>query len=149
MAIYLQVRAGPLGLLLDALRIHEVLALDQPLRPDQPFAEWRGQVLPVVRLARHLELAEGTGAQAVVYAPVGDGPPVMLLLDEVARLRPLDAGQWQALPRVPSRTAQLFDAVCRDEQAQCELFRLRSDLSAQQLGAPVTAGSQTPEPQGH
>ncbi len=98
MAIYLQVRAGPVGLLLDALRVHEVITLPDDFRADQAFADWRGRVLHVVRLAGQLQLPPGEPAQGVVYSPSEGDEPVMLCLDEVARLRNLEGADWNALP---------------------------------------------------
>ncbi len=137
MAIYLQVRVGSVGILLDALRVHEVLIWGETQRSDAAFAQWREQVLPAVRLARHLELPDGAGVEqhAVVYSPGAGSAPIMLLVDEVARLRQLDPGQWRPMPRVPARTARLFDAVWWDEAAASQVFRLRSELEPVLLGA--------------
>lgn len=137
MAIYLQVRVGSVGLLLDALRVHEVLIWEDTEHTEPAYAQWREQVLPVVRLARHLELAStgGNEQHAVVYSPGKDCPPVMLLVDEVARLRQLGPSHWQPMPRVPARTAQLFDAVWWDEVASGQVYRLRCELEPLLLGA--------------
>lgn len=134
MAIYLQVRAGALGILLDALRVHEVVLLGEGLREDQAFAEWRDQVLHVVRLASHLQLPGGGGQQAVVYSPGEGQSPVMLHVDEVERLRHLEPGHFKGMPRVPARTALLFDAVYSDQASSRELFRLRDRLEPALLG---------------
>lgn len=137
MAIYLQVRAGPVGLLLDALRVHEVVLLPERFRDDQAFAEWRSQVLHVVRLAQHLQLPAGQSEQAVIYSPREGDAPVMLLVDEVARLRTLEAAAWGPLPPgVPERTRTLFDGLHLDAGTQQPLYRLRSDVMATLLGVP-------------
>lgn len=147
MAIYLQVRAGSLGILLDALRVHEVVFIGESVRADQAYAEWRGQVLPVVWLARHLQLPEGACEQAVVYSPDDGLPPLMLHVDEVARLRTLEPGQWSALPRVPSRTAEMFDAVYWDEDSREQFYRLRRRLEPALLGhAPDSQDLSAPAP---
>ncbi len=144
MAIYLQVRAGPLGILLDALRVHEVV-VPEGLREDQVFAPWRDQVLRVVRLARHLELPGAQGQHAVVYSPSEGATPAMLMVDEVVRLRQLEASHWQPMPTVPVRTAALFDAVFLDDAVGLQLFRLRSELAPELLGVVEEALS-APEP---
>lgn len=134
MAMYLQVRAGPLGILLDALRVHEVVLLGQPLREDQAFAQWRDQVLCVVRLADHLQLHGSEGHQAVIYSPGQGLEPAMLIVDEVLRLRHLEPGHWSTMPTVPARTAALFDAVFWDESNSQQVFRLRSEVPPALLG---------------
>ncbi|MFD0668611.1 hypothetical protein ACT80S_12905 [Ramlibacter sp. MAHUQ-53] len=137
MAVYLQVRAGPVGLLLDALRVHEVVTLPEDFRDDQAFAEWRRRVLHVVRLAGHLQLAPGQARHGVVYAPREGDEPVMLCVDEVNRLRPLEDGAWHPLPpSVPAQTAALFDAVHVDTAQHQQLYRLKSDVMAALLGVP-------------
>ncbi len=140
MAIYLQVRAGPVGLLLDALRVHEVITLPDDFRADQAFADWRGRVLHVVRLAGQLQLPPGEPAQGVVYSPSEGDEPVMLCLDEVARLRNLEGADWNALPpSVPAQTVALFDAVFVDSTQHAQLYRLRSDVMGALLGVPQDA----------
>ena len=134
MAIYLQVRAGPLSILLDALRVHEVVLLGQSLREDQAFAQWRDQVLCVVRLAQHLQLSGSQGHQAVIYSPGQGLPPAMLIVDEVLRLRHMEPSHWSAMPTVPARTSALFDAVFWDESSSQQVFRLRSEVAPALLG---------------
>lgn len=144
MAIYLQVRAGPVGLLLDALRVHEVVTLPDEFRADQVFAEWRGRVLHVVRLAGQLQLGEGSDAHGVVYSPREGDEPVMLCVDEVSRLRDLVDSAWSPLPpSVPAQTVALFDAVFVDPTQDRQLYRLRSDVMATLLGVPEEAAGAT------
>lgn len=135
MAIFLQVRASSLHLMLDALHVHEVLGLDTLAEAARQHVQWRNDVLAAVDVARLLEVPRSQPGMGVVYSP-DDGPvPVMLLVDEVLGLRNLQDQDWNELPRVPLHTAQFFDKVWIEPDAQRQSLRLRHPIDIGRFGA--------------
>ena len=130
MAIYLQLRVGPVHLLLDALKVHEVMGLDTLTRGAQGHVHWRDDVLHYLDLGPFLQIEVEPASMAVVYSPADDAPPLMLGATEVLGLRTLQAGDWSAMPRLPAASAVFFDAVWLEPAHQRQSFRLRHPLAA-------------------
>lgn len=128
MAIYLQLRVGPVHLLLDALKVHEVMALESLTRGAQDHVHWRDDVLHFLDLGPFLQVPAEPASMVVVYSPAEDGPPLVLGVSEVLGLRTLQAGDWRAMPRLPAASAAFFDAVWLEAQHQRQSFRLRYPL---------------------
>lgn len=128
----LQVRAGPVHLMLDASAVHEVLTQEARLAQDgveRLHVQWRGGVLPVVALAEFLGFGRTASTVGVVYSPAPEAAPVMLAADEVVGLFETQAQGWRRLPPVPEPTAGLFDAVYIDPADPARLaYRLRTDI---------------------
>ena len=124
MAIYLQVRAGPVQILLDALAVHEVLALDKRHSGAGAHCEWRDTVLQNLNLAEFLGFSAPEPAMGVVFGSTSEAVPVMLQISEVVCLRNLTASDWLALPPVPAATRDYFDAVYLDTAADAQVYRL-------------------------
>ncbi len=145
MAIYLQVRAGQIHLLLDALSVHEILGLDALAEGGGSHCEWRSEVLQSLNLGEFLGSPSESPGMGVVYTPQPDVPgarPMMLKVDEVLRLRELRAGDWSALPRLPEQTLVFFDAIHVDATAGQQIYRLRNRL-APALFAALPAADET------
>jgi len=140
LAVYLQVCAGPLYLMLSAEGVHEVTTLDQLGQSERGFVEWRHTVLPLVRLSSFFELApsyqgvperqEGgaESAPVVVYSPADEAQPLAFELDSVIWLKDLPAQSWLALPAVPARTAYFFDAIMSFPGSEHQAYRLKRPL---------------------
>jgi chemotaxis signal transduction protein len=128
MAIYLQVRAASIHLMLDALHVHEVLNSDTVLSGASDHAQWRDDVISTVDLAKLFGLSGGNIAMGVVYTTGNESRPVMLLIDEVLGLKDLQAAQWSRLPRIPSGSALFFNSVWLEGDTQRQSFRLRHPL---------------------
>jgi hypothetical protein len=128
----LQVRAGPVHLMLDASAVHEVLTQDARLAQDgveRLHVQWRGGVLPVVVLAEFLGFGRTVATVDVVYSPAPDAAPIILAADEVVGLFETQAQAWRRLPPVPEPAAGLFDAVYIDPADPTRLaYRLRTDI---------------------
>lgn len=137
-SLYLQLRAGPVFLMLDASGVHEIVTQDVRRSHDgvdRLHAQWRGSVLPVVVLSSFLGFGESESRVGVVYAPSPDSAPLMLAADEVIGLQQAATHGWRPLPTVPEATADLFDAVYLDPAQPARLaFRLRDDLDAAAFG---------------
>jgi chemotaxis signal transduction protein len=130
MAIFLQVRASGLHLMLDALHVHEVLGQEPAGEGSRTHVQWRNDVLAAIDVARLLGVEPGQPGMGVVYSP-DEGPlPVMLLVDEVLGLKNLQAQDWNELPRIPTHSAQLFDKVWLEPEVQRQSLRLRHPLAA-------------------
>jgi chemotaxis signal transduction protein len=128
MAIYLQVRAGPVQLLLDALAVHEVLSLEKTASGAGAHCEWRDQVLAGLNLAEFLGFSSPAPGMGVVFGSTEAELPVMLQVDEVVRLRNLSPTDWHPLPHVPVATRAYFDAVFLDSDGQTQIYRLIKGL---------------------
>jgi hypothetical protein len=128
----LQVRAGPIHLMLDASAVHEVLTQEARLAQDgveRLHLQWRGGVLPVVALAEFLGFGQTVATLGIVYSPAPDAAPLVLAADEVVGLFATEASAWRRLPPVPEPTAGLFDAVYVDPADPARLsYRLRTDI---------------------
>jgi chemotaxis signal transduction protein len=131
MAIYLQIRAGGVHLLLDALKVHEVMGLDTVQPAAQGHVQWRDDVLHYVDLAAFLRRPADAPSMAVVYSPDDEALPLMLAVDEVLGLRDLAATDFRALPRIPADSAAFFDAVWLEPAQERQSFRLRHPIAAQ------------------
>lgn len=135
--LYLQLRAGPIHLMVDASAVHEVVTQDPQQGADRIHVQWRGAVLAVVPLARFLGFGHAPSAAGIVYAPDADAVPVMLAIDEVVGLQQAMTNAWRRLPPVPEATARLFDAVYLDPHHPGRLaYRLRQDLDPNSFGLP-------------
>lgn len=135
MAMYLQLRVGPVHLLLDALKVHEIMGLDSVVRGAQDHVQWRDDVLQFLDLGPFLQLQGEAASMAVVYSPAEDAPPMVLGVSEVLGLRALQSRDWSPMPRLPAASAAFFDAVWLEPQHQRQSFRLRYPLAALVLGA--------------
>lgn len=135
MAIFLQVRASGLHLMLDALHVHEVLGLEPSGEGARTHVQWRHDVLAAIDVARLLGVEPGQPGMGVVYSPDEGSLPVMLLVDEVLGLKNLQTQDWSELPRIPTNSAQLFDKVWLEPDAQRQSLRLRHPLGAAHFSA--------------
>lgn len=143
-ALFLQVRAGPLHLMLDAGAIREVLTRDVGTAVDARQAQWRGDVLPVIPLAGFLGFAGELPEIGVVYALADGLPPVMFGVDEVIGLRPAGTSSWRSTPRLPREAAALFDAVYVDAARELLAYRLRAGLDPSRFGLLGTGAEIAP-----
>lgn len=130
MAIYLQLRVGRVHLLLDALKVHEVMGVDTLNLGAQHHVQWRDEVLHFVDLGAFLQLNSEPAEMAVVYSSQEEGVPLMLGVSEVLGLRDLPANAWSAMPRLPSASAAFFEAVWLEPDQQRQSFRLRHPIAA-------------------
>lgn len=141
MAVYLQVCAGPLHLMLAAEGVHEVTTVDRLGQSERGFVEWRETVLPLVSFVEFFELnqrpsggsetpmsVETAAHPVVIYSAALEAPPIAFLLDEVLWLKDLPPKSWLALPPVPARTQHFFDAIMCFPETQHQAFRLRRPL---------------------
>lgn len=138
MAIFLQVRAGPVHVLLDSAGVHEVTGLDQLRSSERGFYEWRESVLKGLNLAAFLGLAERSSGLhdredeapkfAVVYSPSDHEAPFLFEVDEVVWLKDLHKTAWLNVEALPRRTAHFFDGVSLNEDGVTQAFRLRRPL---------------------
>jgi hypothetical protein len=135
MAIFLQVRAGQIHLLLDALSVHEILGLDALAEGGGAHCEWRSKVLQSLNLGEFLGSPSEAPGMGVVYTPLPDAQPIMLKVDEVLRLRELRTSDWSVLPRLPQKTLVFFDAIHVDAAANQQIYRLRSRLAPELFAA--------------
>jgi hypothetical protein len=143
MAIFLQVRAGKLQLLVDALGVHEILSLsDLPVGGQGEHVEWRKQVLNSVPVHSFFVQEQGERSMGVVYSASDGVVPLMLEVDEVIGLRNIGPKDWLPMPRLPLETMVFFDALVNDLKTEAQVFRLkrplesslfRSDLLPEQL----------------
>ena len=139
MAIYLQVRAGPLQLLVDALGVHEVLSLDYLAVGGQGgHVEWRKQVLNAVAVHTFFGQTQGERLMGVVYSATEGDEPLMLEVDEVVGLRNITPAQWLPMPRLPDATKVFFDALIGDLNSDAQVYRLRRPLDRALFQADVT-----------
>jgi chemotaxis signal transduction protein len=140
MSNYLQVRAGPYQLLLDADGIHEILELDSGTDAEAAgHRDWRGRILTAVNGRAMLGLKDAalpSGHAGVVYSIGGEDVPVILELDKVERLRHAEDGAFLPLPPVPERTFLLFDGVLPDREAGIQLYHLRRPLDMAAVCGP-------------
>jgi len=131
MAIYLQVRAGNLQLLVDALGVHEILSLsDLPVGGQGEHVEWRQQVLNSVPVHAFFAQNQGERVMGVVYSATEGVQPMMLEVDEVVGLRNIGPADWLPMPRLPSETTIFFDALVNDLKSESQVYRLRRPLEA-------------------
>jgi hypothetical protein len=144
MAIYLQVRAGPLQLLVDALGVHEVLSLGELAVGGQGgHIEWRKQVLNSVALHTFFGQIQGERLMGVVYSATEGDPPLMLEVDEVVGLRNITPAQWLPMPRLPDATRVFFDALIDDLNSAAQVYRLRRPLSSALFQAEIASDDLT------
>jgi hypothetical protein len=131
MAIYLQVRAGNLQLLVDALGVHEILSLnDLPVGGQGEHVEWRQQVLNSVPVHSFFAQTQGERVMGVVYSATEGDSPLMLEVDEIIGLRNIGPKDWLPMPRLPSETMVFFDALVDDLKTDAQVYRLRRPLQA-------------------
>lgn len=131
MAIYLQVRAGNLQLLVDALGVHEILSLnDLPVGGQGEHLEWRKQVLNSVPVHSFFAQEQGERVMGVVYSATEGDAPMMLEVDEIVGLRNIGPKDWLPMPRLPSETMVFFDALVDDLKTDAQVYRLRRPLEA-------------------
>jgi hypothetical protein len=131
MAIYLQVRAGNLQLLVDALGVHEILSLnDLPVGGQGEHVEWRQQVLNSVPVHAFFAQTQGERVMGVVYSATEGDSPLMLEVDEIIGLRNIGPKDWLPMPRLPSETMVFFDALVDDLKTDAQVYRLRRPLQA-------------------
>ena len=131
MAIYLQVRAGNLQLLVDALGVHEILSLnDLPVGGQGEHVEWRQQVLNSVPVHSFFAQEQGERVMGVVYSATEGDSPLMLEVDEIIGLRNIGPKDWLPMPRLPSETMVFFDALVDDLKTDAQVYRLRRPLQA-------------------
>jgi hypothetical protein len=131
MAIYLQVRAGNLQLLVDALGVHEILSLDAlPVGGQGEHVEWRAQVLNSVPVHSFFAQEQGERVMGVVYSATDGDQPMMLEVDEVVGLRTIGPNEWLPMPRLPAETMVFFDALAKDLKSDSQVYRLKRPLEA-------------------
>lgn len=140
MAMFLQIRTGGLYLMVDALRVHEVLGLEGLVAGAQGHAQWRGQVLNCVDLGDFFRLPHAQPQMAVVYNPARTGDPLVLQVEEVLGLRNLEGRQWGQLPQLPAPIEQFFDAVWLETEHSRQSFRLRYPIDLDTFQRMTPAG---------
>jgi hypothetical protein len=146
MAIYLQVRAGNLQLLVDALGVHEILSLsDLPVGGQGEHVEWRQQVLNSVPVHSFFAQDQGERVMGVVYSATEGDTPMMFEVDEVIGLRNIGHKDWLPLPRLPSETMVFFDALVNDLKTNAQVYRLRRPLEASLFRSDLTTTDQATE----
>lgn len=128
MAIFLQVRVGAVHLLLDALRVSEVMGMDTLTLGAQGHVEWRRDVLHAVDLGDFLQVPHDAPDMGVVYSPDDSTTPLLLKVNEVLGLRDLVASDWHALPRIPVASAAFFESVWLEPHHDRQSFRLRHPI---------------------
>jgi chemotaxis signal transduction protein len=128
MAIFLQVRSGPVHVLLDALSVHEVLGLEGLIDGAQGHVQWREDVLSAVNMAQLLGFTAPVPEMGVVYSPEDHALPIMLLVEEVLGLKNLDKHHWSAMPRIPTESALFIDGVWLEPEAQRQSFRFKRPM---------------------
>jgi hypothetical protein len=146
MAIYLQVRAGNLQLLVDALGVHEILSLsDLPVGGQGEHVEWRQQVLNSVPVHSFFAQDQGERVMGVVYSATEGDTPMMFEVDEVIGLRNIGHKDWLPMPRLPSETMVFFDALVNDLKTNAQVYRLRRPLEASLFRSDLTTTDQATE----
>lgn len=146
MPIYLQVRAGNLQLLVDALGVHEILSLsDLPVGGQGEHVEWRQQVLNSVPVHSFFAQDQGERVMGVVYSATEGDTPMMLEVDEVVGLRNIGKMDWLPMPRLPSETVVFFDALVNDLKTDAQVYRLRRPLEASLFRSELTTIDQALE----
>lgn len=131
MAIYLQVRAGNLQLLVDALGVHEILSLeDLPVGGQGEHVEWREQVINSIAVHTFFKQSQGERLMGVVYSSAEGNQPMMLEVDEVIGLRNIGSNDWLPMPRLPTETLVFFDALIKDLKSDAQVYRLKRPLEA-------------------
>jgi hypothetical protein len=146
MAIYLQVRAGNLQLLVDALGVHEILSLsDLPVGGQGEHVEWRQQVLNSVPVHSFFAQDQGERVMGVVYSATEGDTPMMFEVDEVIGLRNIGHKDWLPMPRLPSETMVFFDALVNDLKTNAQVYRLRRPLEASLFRSDLTTTYQATE----
>ena len=146
MAIYLQVRAGNLQLLVDALGVHEILSLsDLPVGGQGEHVEWRQQVLNSVPVHSFFAQDQGERVMGVVYSATEGDTPMMFEVDEVIGLRNIGHKDWLPMPRLPSETMVFFDALVNDLKTNAHVYRLRRPLEASLFRSDLTTTDQATE----
>ncbi|MEY4471173.1 MAG: hypothetical protein RIT20_1514 [Pseudomonadota bacterium] len=141
MAIYLQVRSGPVYLMLDALAVHEVLGLEGQIDGAQGHVEWRDDVLSAINMAELLGFEAPAPVMGVVYTPEDDGQPIMLMVEEVLGLKNLSAQDWSKMPRIPADSARYIDGVWLEPQHERQSFRFRRPMPKAQALATTDDAS--------
>lgn len=143
MAIYLQVRAGNLQLLVDALGVHEILSLgDLPVGGQGEHVEWRQQVLNTVPVHSFFAQTQGARVMGVVYSAADGDSPLMLEVDEIIGLRTIGPKDWLPMPRLPSETMVFFDALVNDLKTDAQVYRLKRPLEASLFRSDSTSSDQ-------
>jgi hypothetical protein len=146
MAIYLQVRAGDLQILVDALGVHEILSLaDLPVGGQGEHVEWRQQVLNSVPVHSFFKQTQGERVMGVVYSASEGETPLMLEVDEVVGLRTIAPNEWLPMPRLPSETMVFFDALVQDLKSDAQVYRLKRSLEASLFRPDLMASDHLPE----
>ena len=147
MAIYLQVRAGNLQLLVDALGVHEILSLnDLPVGGQGEHVEWRKQVLNSVPVHSFFAQEQGERVMGVVYSATEGDSPMMLEVDEIVGLRNIGPKDWLPMPRLPAETMVFFDALVDDLKTDAQVYRLRRPLEASLFRSDLMACDPQTEP---
>jgi hypothetical protein len=146
MTTYLQVRAGNLQLLVDALGVHEILSLsDLPVGGQGEHVEWRKQVLNSVPVHSFFAQEQGERVMGVVYSVTEGEIPMMFEVDEVIGLRKIGQQDWLPMPRLPSETMVFFDALVKDLKTDVQVYRLRRPLQASLFRSDLTTPDQVTE----
>lgn len=134
--LYLQLRAGPMLVLLEASGVHEVLESGwQGQARDQ--AQWRSQVLPVIRLGRFFGFDDARDDAGVVCSVGPDEPAVLFAAGAVLGLHAIDSQEWKRLPALPARVEHFFDAAFAGSGQQALSYRLRGQLRGADFGVAV------------
>jgi|LauGreSuBDMM15SN_2_FD.fasta_scaffold268171_1 hypothetical protein len=146
MATYLQVRAGNLQLLIDALGVHEILSLsDLPVGGQGEHVEWRKQVLNSVPVHSFFAQEQGERVMGVVYSATEGDTPMMFEVDEIIGLRSIGQKDWLPMPRLPSETMVFFDALVKDLKTDIQVYRLKRPLQASLFRSDLITPDQVTE----
>ena len=146
MATYLQVRAGNLHLLIDALGVHEIVSLsDLPVGGQGEHVEWRKQVLNSVPVHSFFAQEQGERVMGVVYSATEGDTPMMFEVDEIIGLRSIGQKDWLPMPRLPSETMVFFDALVKDLKTDIQVYRLKRPLQASLFRSDLITPDQVTE----
>ncbi len=135
--LYLQLRAGPVCVLVEATGVHEVLAADRSHVSSRRQMQWRDQVLPVIELRSFFGFEESGCETHVVYSVDGaDGTasPLVFAANEVLGLHQVDAHEWKRLPALPAEITRYFDAAYVTAGQDGLSYRLRAELEPTDFG---------------
>jgi len=133
MANYLRIAGSDFKILLDAVRVHEILDAGADAAHAR-YLEWRGRVLRTVSLRTLLGAHCGptTDVVAVVYEPEGAIAPIVLIVDRVLGLESVEESGFLALPPLPEAVERLFSKVRLDPVSGEQAYLLAAHVGEQE-----------------
>lgn len=125
MSLFLHLRCGDSGLLLDIDCVEEVGLASADRDDGQGLRRWREGMLPFFQLGTVLGFS-GKGEHQLVIND--DGQRCIIEVDAVLDLRPVTVGEWRRFSAVTPQASRFFDAALPLEDGRC-LLRLRRPLA--------------------